>query len=122
LSRGVVTSMGSRIALAEGGAAVGTVAAPGVGTAVGTAAGLVLGAAADYFLNKRREKKNRANFVKTNSEALDLTIAQWKGKLHDNVGSAVSRWFDDARAGMVLSRPKTGSKPSKSSTQNTPML
>ena len=85
-------------------------AAPGVGTAVGTAAGLALGAAADYFLNKRREKKNRANFIKTNSEALDLTISQWKSKLHDNVGSAVDRWFEDARAGMVLSRPKGGAQ------------
>ncbi len=122
LSRGVVTSMGSRIAFAEGGAAAGTVAAPGVGTAVGTAAGLVLGAAADYFLNKRREKKNRANFVETNSQALDLTIVQWKGKLHDNVGSAVSRWFEDARAGMVLSRPKTGKAPAGHTPQNTPML
>ena len=51
--------MGSRIALAEGGAVAGTAAAPGVGTAIGTAAGLVLGAAADYYMNKRREKKGR---------------------------------------------------------------
>ena len=126
LSRSVVTSMGSRIALTEGGAAAGTAAAPGVGTAVGTAAGLVIGAAADYFLNKRREKKNRAKFIQSNNQALDLTISQWKGKLRANVGGAVKRWFDDARAGMILSRSK-GQKSAPAADRsnalsNTPML
>ncbi len=118
LSRGVVTSMGSRIALAEGGAVAGTAAAPGVGTAIGTAAGLALGAAADYYMNRRRAKKGRKNFVKTNAKALDLTIRQWKNKLKGNVEGAVNRWFDDARAGVVLSnKPSHEGKP-----KNTPML
>ena len=122
LSRGVVTSMGSRIALAEGGAIAGTVAAPGVGTAIGTAAGLALGAAADYYMNKRRAKNGRKDFVKTNGKALDLTITQWKSKLNGNVASAVTRWFDDARAGVVLSRKKLPANPGQASPKNIPML
>ena len=122
LSRGVVTSMGSRIALAEGGAVAGTAAAPGIGTAIGTAAGLALGAGVDYLLNKRREKKNRKNFITSNDQALDLTIDQWKSKLEGNIGNAVMRWFDDARAGVVLSRSKASPKRPKDSPQNTPML
>jgi len=122
LSRGFVTSVGSRVALAEGGAVAGTAAAPGVGTAIGTATGLVLGAAADYFLNKRREKNNRQDFVRTNGKALDLTISQWKNKLNSNVDDAVKRWFDDARAGVVLSNTPTKQKTPESGPQNTPML
>ncbi len=122
LSRGVATSMGARIALAAGGAIAGTVAAPGVGTAIGTAAGLALGAAADYYMNKQRAQKGRKNFIKTNREALDLTILQWKNKLNGNVASAVSRWFDDARAGVVLSRQKLPPTPHQTGVKNTPML
>ena len=122
LSRGVVTSMSSRIALAEGGAIAGSVAAPGVGTAIGTAAGLALGAAADYYMNKRRAKKGRKDFIKTNGKALDLTITQWKNKLNGNVERAVTRWFDDARAGVVLSRKKLPQQPAESVHKNTPML
>lgn len=122
LSRGFVTSVGSRIALAEGGAVAGTAAAPGVGTAIGTAAGLVLGAAADYFLNKRREKNNRQNFILTNGKALDLTISQWKTKLNSNVDNAVNRWFDDARAGVVLSNPPAKQNSPEGRLENTPML
>lgn len=122
LSRGVVTSMGSRIALAEGGAVVGTAAAPGVGTAVGTAAGLALGAAADYYMNLRRKKKGRDDFIKTNGKALDLTIDQWKSKLNGNVGHAVNRWFEDARAGVILSRQPAAKKQPEDVLQSTPML
>ncbi|MCP4934051.1 MAG: hypothetical protein GY927_07545 [bacterium] len=122
LSRGVVTGMGSRIAFAEGGALAGTAAAPGVGTAIGTAAGLALGATADYYMNKQRAKKGRKDFVKTNGEALDLTISQWKNKLNGNVEGAVNRWFDDARAGVVLSRKKLPLSRSKAVLENTPML
>ena len=126
LSRGVVTSMGSRIALAEGGAIAGTAAAPGVGTAIGTAAGLALGAAADYYMNKRRAKKGRKDFIKTNGEALDLTISQWQNKLNGNVAQAVTRWFDDARAAVILSRKKLPQKPREAvpetAPENTPML
>ncbi len=122
LSRGVVTSMGSRIAFAEGGALAGTAAAPGVGTAIGTAAGLALGAAADYYMNKQRAKNGRESFVKTNGEALDLTISQWKNKLNGNVEGAVNRWFDDARAGVVLSRKRLPQKSGKTGLENTPML
>ncbi len=123
LSRGIVTGMGSRIALAEGGAVAGTAAAPGVGTAIGTAIGLALGAAADYYLNKRREKKGRKEFVETNKKALDLTISQWKGRLGKNIGAAVSRWFDDARAGVVISRRGAPSGvPAGKTVNNTPVL
>ena len=33
---------------------------------------------------------------------LDATIAAWKGKLTASVDAAVDRWFDDARASVVL--------------------
>ncbi len=122
LSRGVVTSMGSRIALAEGGAVAGTAAAPGVGTAIGTAAGLALGAAADYFLNKRREMNNRQDFVRSNEKALDLTISQWENRLKDNVDAAVRRWFEDARAGIVLSKSSARGQKSVPVLKDTPML
>ena len=122
LSRGVVTSMGSRIALAEGGAVAGTAVAPGVGTAIGTAAGLVLGAAADYFMNKRREKKGRKDFIASNNKALDLSIAQWKNRLGDNVDSAVARWFEDARNGVIRLRKKPSQNAPEGDPANTPML
>lgn len=107
LSRSVATSLGSRIALTEGGAAVGTALGP-VGTAVGTAAGLAIGAGVDYVMNKRREMNQRGEFVDANQKALESTIEQWKGKLDGNVDGAVTRWFDDARAGVIISR---GHKP-----------
>ncbi len=118
LSRGVVTSMGSRIALTEGGAAAGTAVAPGIGTAIGTAAGLALGAAADYVMNLRREKRGRKAFIRSNNEALDLGIGQWKDRLNSNVNRAVDRWFDDARAGVIRLRKGGGGI----SGQSTPML
>jgi hypothetical protein len=105
LSRTVATSVGGRVALGEGGAAVGSVLGP-VGTAVGTVAGLALGAGVDYVMAKKREQENRAEFISANQKALDATIEQWRGKLDDGVDGGVARWFDDARAGMVLSRDK----------------
>lgn len=106
LSRTVATSMGSRIALAEGGAAAGTLAAPGIGTAIGAGVGVALGVGADYLLNKRREKKHRESFVEANSKALDLTIQQWQDRLNGNIATGIDRWFEDARAAMILSHGK----------------
>ena len=90
--------------------------------AIGTAAGLVLGAAADYFLNKRREKKGRNDFIASNNKALDLTISQWKSKLHGNLGGAVTRWFEDARVGVIRLRQQTPQNPQHDPSRNTPML
>ncbi|MGD9866422.1 MAG: hypothetical protein AB7U38_00320 [Hyphomicrobiales bacterium] len=102
LSRRFVTAFGARLALAQQGAAVGTVVEPGGGTAVGAVAGILVGFAADYFVNKANENFNRDKFVEANNEALDATIATWREKVTANVEAAIDRWFDDARAGVVL--------------------
>ena len=95
-----------------------------MGTAVGTAAGLAIGAGVDYVMAKKREKDNRAEFVSANQKALDTTIEQWQGRLDAGVDAAVTRWFDDARAGVVLSNQKQTPTPPADSLQggrsNTP--
>ena len=35
-------------------------------------------------------------------QALDSTIATWKSSLEANVDTAIDKWFDDARASVVL--------------------
>jgi len=113
LAQSIVSSMGGRIVMAEGGAAVGTVGGPGIGTAIGTGVGLALGAGVDYIMAKRREKQNRKAFVEANQKALDLTIEQWRGRFRGSVDGAVRRWFEDARAGTILSRKRRPSPAAK---------
>jgi len=72
------------------------------GQVVGAAAGILVGFAADYFINKANEEFSRDKFVAANNEALDSTIETWKSTLKANVNAAVDRWFDDARASVVL--------------------
>ena len=106
LSRRFVASMGTRIALAEQGAVAGTFIEPLGGQIVGAAVGIVLGVAADYFMNKASEEFNRDKFIAANNEALDLTVNSWRDKLKDSVNSAVDRWFNDARTGVILNGVK----------------
>jgi hypothetical protein len=95
--------------------------APGLGTAIGTGVGLVLGAGADWIMNKRREKKGRKQFIEANGKALDTTIKQWKGKLGGNVQQAVDRWFEDAKTGMILSHQrKHAPKPAAGKSETSP--
>jgi hypothetical protein len=102
LSRRFATSLGTRLALAQKGAVAGTLVQPAGGTAVGAVAGVMIGIAADYFINEADEAFNRDKFVVANGEALEATIELWRGKVKANVGSAIDRWFDDARSGVVL--------------------
>ncbi len=104
LSRRFVTSFGARLALAEQGAVAGTVVQPAGGQVVGAVAGLLVGVAADYFINEAQKEFNRDKFVASNQEALDATIYAWKSRLKGNVNSAIDRWFDDARNGVVLAK------------------
>lgn len=104
LSRRFVTSFGARLTLAQQGAAAGTIASPGAGTAAGAITGILIGAAADYFINEADEHFNRGTFIEANGEALDATIGIWKSKLESSVHAAIDRWFDDARASVVLAR------------------
>ena len=104
LSRRFITTAGTRLALAQQGAVAGTVVQPAGGQVVGAVAGLVVGIAADYFINEAQEEFNRDKFVDSNREALDATIDTWKSKLKANVHSAIDRWFDDARKGVILAR------------------
>jgi hypothetical protein len=102
LSRRVATSLGARIALAEQGAVVGTAVQPMGGQVVGAAIGVLIGAAVDYLSNAANEAFNRESFVAANNEALDATIAAWKTGLEANIDTAIDKWFDDARASVVL--------------------
>jgi hypothetical protein len=104
LSRRFVTAFGARLALAEQGAAAGTIVEPGGGTVVGAITGILVGAAADYFVNKADEHFNRDQFIAANEEALDATIDVWKSKLLASMDAGIDRWFDDARASVVLAR------------------
>jgi hypothetical protein len=102
VSRRVATSLGTRVALAEQGAVAGTVVQPMGGQVVGAALGVVIGAAVDYLSNAANEAVNRDSFVAANEQALDSTIATWKSSLEANVDTAIDKWFDDARASVVL--------------------
>lgn len=104
LSRRFAVSMGTRLAFAEQGAVAGGIVQPVGGQVVGAVAGVLVGFAADYFISRAQEGFNREQFLAANHEALDATIADWKGRLTTNVEAAIDRWFDDARASIVLSR------------------
>ena len=102
ISRRVATSLGTRIALAGQGAAAGTVVQPMGGQVVGAAVGVLIAVVADYLVNEASEAINRESFVAANDEALNATIATWKSALEANFDTAVDKWFDDARASVVL--------------------
>lgn len=104
LSRRFVTTFATRLALAEQGAAAGTLVQPVSGTVVGAITGILVGVAADYFINQAEASFNRDKFIAANNEALDTTIKIWKSKLEASVHGAIDRWFDDARAAVVLAR------------------
>ncbi len=103
LSRRVATSLGTRLTLAEGGAVAGTVVQPMGGQVVGAALGVLIGAAVDYLSNEANAVINRDSFVSANDQALDATIDTWKSSLDANIDTAIDKWFDDARASVVLS-------------------
>jgi hypothetical protein len=102
LSRRFVTSLGTRLALAEQGAVAGTFVQPMGGQVVGAAIGVAIGAAVDYLGNAANEAFNRDGFVTANNQALDATIAAWKANLEASMDGAIDKWFDDARSSVVL--------------------
>lgn len=104
LSRRFVTAFGARLALAQQGAAAGTLVEPGGGTVVGAVTGILIGTAADYFINEADKHFNRDKFIAANQEALDATVDAWSSKVKANVEAAIDHWFDDARASAVLSQ------------------
>jgi hypothetical protein len=102
MSTRLATSLATRAGPALQGAVVGTVVEPVGGQVIGAALGVAIGIAIDYFVNEASEAINRASFVAANEEALDATIATWQVELDKNVDEAIDRWFDDARASVVL--------------------
>lgn len=102
LSRRFVTSLGTRLAFAEQGAVAGTMVQPMGGQVIGAAIGVAIGVIADYLSNAANEAFNRDEFVAANNQALDATIATWKSTLTSNIDTAIDKWFDDARASVVL--------------------
>ena len=102
VSRRVATSLGTRLVLAQQGAVAGTLVQPVGGQVVGAAVGVLVGVAADYLMNEANEAFNRESFVAANDEALNATIATWKSALDANLDTAIDKWFDDARASVVL--------------------
>jgi hypothetical protein len=102
LSRRFVTSLGTRLALAEQGAVAGTLVQPMGGQVIGAAVGVAIGAVADYLSNAANEAFNRDGFVAANNQALDVTIAAWKSNLEASMDGAIDKWFDDARTSVVL--------------------
>ena len=102
LSRRVALSLATRVTPAVQGAAVGTAVQPVGGQVIGAAIGVAIGFAVDYLANEASEAINRENFVAANEEALDATIATWKSGLEASVDTAIDKWFDDARASVVL--------------------
>jgi hypothetical protein len=103
LSSRVAASLGTRVLLAQQGAVAGTLVQPMGGQVVGAAIGVALGAGVDYLVNETNEAFNRESFIAANESALDATIATWKVGLRSNLDMAIDRWFDDARAAIVLS-------------------
>lgn len=103
MSTRLATSLATRAGPALQGAAVGTVVEPVGGQVIGAALGVALGIAIDYFVNEASESINREGFVAANEEALDATIEAWQSGLDGSVDAAIDRWFDDARASVVLS-------------------
>jgi hypothetical protein len=103
LSRRFVTSLGTRLAFAEQGAVAGTMVQPMGGQVIGAAIGVAIGVVADYLSNAANEAFNRDEFVAANNQALDATVATWKATLSANIDTAIDKWFDDARASVVLS-------------------
>lgn len=102
LSRRVATSLVTRLGFAQQGAVAGTVVQPMGGQVVGAAIGVLIGAAVDYLSNAANEAFNRESFVAANNDALNATIATWKSSLEANIDTAIDKWFDDARASVVL--------------------
>jgi hypothetical protein len=102
LSRRVATSLGTRLAFAQQGAIAGTAVEPVGGQVVGAAIGVMIGAAVDYLSNAANEAINRDTFVAANEQALDATLTAWKAGLQANIDTAIDKWFDDARASVVL--------------------
>jgi hypothetical protein len=102
ISRRFVTSLGTRLAFAEQGAVAGTMVQPMGGQVIGAAIGVAIGVIADYLSNAANEAFNRDEFVAANNQALDATIATWKSTLAANIDAAIDKWFDDARASVVL--------------------
>ncbi len=102
MSTRLATSLATRAGPALQGAAVGTVVEPVGGQVIGAALGAAIGIAIDYFVNEASESINRESFVAANEEALDATIEAWQSGLNDSVDAAIDRWFDDARASVVL--------------------
>lgn len=99
----VAASVATRLSFAGSGAAVGTAVEPLGGQVIGAVAGALIGVAADYVTNEANEAINRDQFVAANQQALDATIATWKAGLDANIDTAIDKWFDDARASVVLS-------------------
>lgn len=102
MSTRLATSLATRAAPTLQGAAVGTAVQPVGGQVIGAAIGAAIGIAIDYLANEANEAINRESFVAANDEALDATIAAWQSGLEVSVDAAVDRWFDDARASVVL--------------------
>ena len=102
MSARVATSLATRATPALQGAAVGTAVQPVGGQVIGAAIGVAIGIAVDYLANEASEAVNRDSFVAANEEALDATIAAWKSGLEASVDTAIDKWFDDARASVVL--------------------
>ena len=102
MSARVATSLATRATPALQGAAVGTAVNPMGGQVIGAAIGVVIGITIDYLANEANEAINRESFVAANDEALDATITAWKSGLEASVDTAIDKWFDDARASVVL--------------------
>ena len=107
LSRRFAVAFSTRLALAEQGAVAGTLVQPAGGTVVGAVVGIMIGVAVDYFMNEADETFNREKFIAANDEALSTTVDVWKSKVKANLTSAIDRWFDDARASVVLANQQS---------------
>lgn len=118
LSRQFAASMGARITLAEGGAVAGTMVEPVGGTIVGAAIGVALGFAADYVVNKLNEKFSRGNFIEANQKAVQSTIDLWQQKLETNIKTNTDKWYDEAKAGLILAREPINKAPLNSDETN----
>ena len=58
--------------------------------------------AASRALGPDPDLARREGFIAANNQALDVTIATWKSGLEANIDTAIDKWFDDARASVVL--------------------
>ena len=91
----VITGIGTELAAAEGGGAIGTFVEPGGGTAIGAVVGIAGAVLTETLISENSENLQRPDFIEAVNEGLDVTIDGWSGLACERSEELVNVWFDD---------------------------